>query len=73
MRFAGQLRISSQQVKEARNAARAYVLDQLLETMFSWGGHGNYSRQKLFDLASKLGISQQDALEIEAQFQRRRG
>ena len=73
MRFASQLKLQSKTVKEMRNAARGYVIDQALEAMFSWVGHDQYSRQQLFTLADKLGMSQQEALEAEAQFQRRRG
>ena len=73
MRFATQMRLSSIQVKEARNAAKGYIIDQVLEAMFSFGGHDDYGRQELFKVAKNIGMSQQDALKAEAEFQRRRG
>ena len=73
MRFASQLGLPSQQVQSACHAARGYIVDQVLENMFSWGGHDPYARQKLFNLAQKIGMTQEEALTAEAQFQRRRG
>jgi tellurite resistance protein len=71
--FAQQLGLSSDSIQKIRNAAQYYILSQALESMFGWGGHDQYARQKLFELASKIGISQQEALMAEARFQRRRG
>ena len=71
--FASQLGLSSQQIQASCHAARGYIVDQALENMFSWGGHDPYTRQKLFDLAKNIGMSQEEALTAEAQFQRRRG
>jgi uncharacterized tellurite resistance protein B-like protein len=71
--FAQQLGISSNSIQKIRNASQDYILSQALESIFGWGGHDQYARQKLFELASKIGISEQEALLAEARFQRRRG
>lgn len=71
--FAQGLRLNSSQVQAARTAAQGYVLDQVLERMFTWGGHDNTARQQLMDLAGQLGMTQQEAQVAEARYQRRKG
>ena len=72
--FAQQLGLSSASIQKVRGAAHDYILSQALESMFGWGGnHDQYARQVLFELAQKIGVSQQEALMAEARFQRRRG
>lgn len=72
--FAQQLGLSSSSIQTIRSAAHDYILSQALESMFGWGGnHDQYARQVLFELAGKIGVSQQEALMAEARFQRRRG
>ena len=72
MQFSSHLHLNSQQIQAACYAARSYIIDQALENMFSFG-HDAFARQKLFELAANIGMSQEEALTAEAQFQRRRG
>ena len=71
--FAQQLRLTQNSIQKVRTSAQDFILCQALETMFAWGGQDQYARQKLLELASKIGVSQQEALMAEARFQRRRG
>ena len=72
-RFASNLGLSSSSIEKVKLASQDYILSQALEGMIGWGGHDQFARQKLFELAGKIGVSQNDALMIEARFQRRRG
>ncbi|MFT5679536.1 MAG: hypothetical protein ACI8RZ_000440 [Myxococcota bacterium] len=71
--FAKGLKLNSSQVQTARTSAQGYILDQVLERMFTWGGHDTTARQQLMDLASRLGMSSQEAQVAEARYQRRKG
>ena len=71
--FAKGLRLNTNQAKAARAAAQGYILDQILERMFTWGGHDATARQQLMSLASRLGMSPQEAQIAEARYQRRKG
>ena len=71
--FAQGLRVNNRQVQDARTAAQGYILDQVLERMFTWGGHDNTARQQLMELAERLGMTQQEAQLAEARYQRRKG
>ena len=71
--FAQGLRINSNQAKQARADAQGYILDQVLERMFTWGGHDATARQQLMALAGRLGMSEQEAQVAEARYQRRKG
>jgi hypothetical protein len=71
--FSQGLRLSSSQIQAARAAAQGYILDQVLERMFTWGGHDSTARQQLMALAGRLGMSQQEAQVAEARYQRRKG
>jgi len=71
--FAQSLGLQSAAIQKVRSAAQDYILSQAMEAMFGWGGHDQFTRQKIFELAAKVGMSQQEALMAEARFQRRRG
>ena len=71
-RFSADFGLSMQQVKLVREAAQGYILDQAMESIFGWGGHDQYARQKIFELAKNLGMTTQAASLAEARFQRRR-
>ena len=71
--FAQGLRLNTSQVKAARSAAQGYILDQVLERMFTWGGHDATARQQLMALANRLGMTAQEAQVAEARYQRRKG
>lgn len=70
--FASSLGLSASQTRAIQKRAQMYILDNAMETMFSWGGHDNFARQNVLGLAQRIGLSQNDALEAEAQFQRRK-
>lgn len=69
--FARGLRLSQQREDRVRRMAQTWILDQALDRMFAWGGHDQHARQQLFELAGRLGMSQDEALDAEARFQRR--
>lgn len=71
--FSQGLQLSNAQIRAARDYAQGYILDQALERMFTWGGHDAHSRNELFALAERLGMSQQEAQVAEARYQRRKG
>jgi len=71
--FAKGLQLNTSQAKAARAAAQGYILDQILERMFTWGGHDATAREQLMSLASRLGMSPQEAQVAEARYQRRKG
>mgnify|MGYP002631913712 CR=1 FL=1 len=71
-RFARGLELSSPREDRVRKVAQGWILDQALDRMFTWGGHDDHARQQLFQLAGRLGMSQDEALEAEARFQRRK-
>ena len=71
--FAQQLGLNQGSLQKARAAAQDFILSQTMETMFAWGGQDRYARQNLLEIASKIGMSEQEALMAEARFQRRRG
>ena len=72
-RFAQGLRLGSNQIQAARQAAQGYILDQALERMFTWGGHDAHARNELLALAQRLGMSADEAHTAEARYQRRKG
>jgi len=71
-RFGRGLNLSSAQVERSKDAAQTYVMDQALDRVFTWGGHDAGSRHQLIELANRLGMTEMEALEAEARFQRRR-
>jgi hypothetical protein len=70
--FARGLGLRDDQAARVKLVAQVWMLDQALEHMFAWGGHDAHARDQLFALARRLGLSQAEALEAEARFQRRR-
>jgi uncharacterized membrane protein YebE (DUF533 family) len=58
---------------EALARARGFVLDQVLERVFGWGGHDEHARREVLAIASKIGMDERDAQIAEARFQKRRG
>ena len=72
MNFAQSMRLSAIQIGNVQTKAQHYILDNAMEYMFAWGGHDQFARQNIFQLASMIGLSQREAMEAEAKFQRRK-
>jgi hypothetical protein len=70
-RVAQGLELGPRDVDRARSAAQEHVLDLAMERMHTWGGHDAYARDQLLELATRLGMSQSDALRAEADYRRR--
>ena len=70
MQFAGALRLQSSEVKECRNMARAYILTNIIDGLYSTQGFSANSRARIVQLGSQMGISEADSLAIEAEYQR---
>lgn len=70
MVFAQGLGLNQSQVQAAEHAAQDYVLDQAMRTAFQFG-HDNYARQHIYQLGSRIGMSQDKVSMAEAQFLRR--
>jgi len=58
---------------EAAETARAYVLEQALERMVTWGGHDEHARDELNAMAERIGVARDEAERVEARYLRRRG
>ena len=58
---------------EAAEAARAYVLEQALERMVTWGGHDEHARDELNAMAARIGVDRDAVEQVEARYLRRRG
>jgi len=70
--FYGQsLQLSAIQIGQIQSKAQQYILENALEYMFAWGGQDQFARQNILQLATKIGLSQREAMEVEARFQRR--
>ena len=72
MEFVTGLQLSSQQVGTIQYNAQSYILEQAMEYMYSNNGGDAFARQSILQMATKLGMTQRQALEIEAKTQRRR-
>ena len=70
--FASSFALSYTQVLSVQKKSQMYILDNAMETMFGWGGHDNFARQNILGLAKRIGLSETEALQAEAQFQRRK-
>ena len=68
--FANGLKLSQAEVQAAETAAQDYVLDQAMRTAFQFG-HDDYARQHIYQLGSRIGMSQDKIAMAEAQFLRR--
>jgi len=65
------LQLSQSQIGRVQSIAQHYILENALEYMFGWGGQDQFARQNILQLASKIGLTQREAMEVEAKFQRR--
>lgn len=72
-RYAQQLGLTRQQADRARDLARGYLVDQVLDRMFTWGEHDEAARDQLVALGARIGMSRAEVERAEAQFQKRRG
>jgi hypothetical protein len=72
MEYGHSLGLSAIQIGKIQSIAQQYILENALEYMLSWGNQDQFSRQHLFQIASKIGLSQREAMEVEAKFQRRK-
>jgi tellurite resistance protein len=71
--FGQALGLTGAQATAMRQAAQAFLLDQAMERMVTWGGHDAHARKELYALADRLGMSRDEAEHAEAAWQRRRG
>ena len=60
--------LSQSQIGRVQSIAQHYILENALEYMFRWGGQDQFARQNILQLASKIGLSQREAMEVEANF-----
>ena len=65
--FANGLKLSQAEIQAAETAAQDYVLDQAMRTAFQFG-HDDYARQHIYQLGSRIGMSQDKIAMAEAQF-----
>ena len=72
LQYGKNLGLSALQIGAIQSKAQQYILENALEYMFSSGTQDHFSRQHLLELATKIGLSQREAMEVEAKFQRRR-
>ena len=70
--FGQGLALSSTQIGQIQSKAQNYILEKSMEWLYSSPGGEQFARQSILNLASKIGMSSQQALQVEAQFQRRR-
>jgi tellurite resistance protein len=70
--FAQLLRLPPDAAEGAAAAARAYVLEQALERMVTWGGHDAHARDQLMAMAENIGVSREEAERAEARALRRK-
>ena len=70
--MANGLGLSTTERQHAKNWAQSYILEQSIEYI-NISAHGNFAtaRRQILALASKIGLSEHDALTIEAKVKRR--
>ncbi len=71
-RWASALSLTARDLAEVQEAAQSYILEEALDRLTEWGGHDAQARQQLLQLAQRIGMTEQEALEAEARHQRRR-
>ena len=70
--FAQGLQLSSTQENMARTLAQTYILDNAIQYIYQSSlGNGGFNRQQILTLASKIGVTESTALDIEAKVKRR--
>ena len=72
LQYGKNLGLSALQIGAVQSKAQQYILENALEYMFASGTQDHFSRQHLLELSSKIGLSQREAMEVEAKFQRRK-
>lgn len=70
--FGQGLALSPTQIGQIQGKAQNYILEKSMDWLYSASGGEQFARQSILTLASKIGMSPQQALQVEAQFQRRR-
>ncbi|MEZ4235616.1 MAG: hypothetical protein R3F59_05515 [Myxococcota bacterium] len=70
--FGEQLGLTPAQRREARDAARTWIVDQALERAFAWGGHDQHARDEVISLGERIGMGREEVELAEARFQKRR-
>lgn len=66
------LQLSSQEAHRAKQLAQSYILESAIEYIYSSSlGNGNFSRQQVLTVATNIGLSETEALDIEAKVKRR--
>ena len=70
--FAQGLQLSSTKEQVARTLAQTYILDNAIQYIYQSSlGNGAFNRQQILTLASKIGVPEAQALDIEAKVKRR--
>lgn len=70
-RFASGLGLQGPRAEEAKRLAQAYLLDNAMERMLTWGGHDAHARGEVEALARRLGMTAQQGHEAEARVLRK--
>lgn len=70
--MASGLRLSTSEAQEAKLLAQTYILDNAIQYIYgSSQNAGSFARQQVLSLATKIGLSESQALDIEAKAKRR--
>jgi len=70
--FGRGLQLSSQESVRAKQLAQSYILENAIEYIYSSAlGNGNFSRQQILTVGANIGLSESEALDIEAKVKRR--
>lgn len=72
-RLADGLSLSAADRKRARDLACGYLIDQVLERVFTWGDHDASAREQLYRAGDKIGMTRAEIEQAEARFQKRKG
>ena len=57
---------------QARDVARAFVIDQACDRAFAWGGHDRAAREELYAIGERIGMSRGEVERAEARYQKRK-
>lgn len=69
--LASALGLSGQDVQMASDLAKTQVLEQVMSNLYLTQGFSVQTRQQMLSTAQRMGMSESEALSVEAQFQRR--
>jgi hypothetical protein len=69
--LASNLGLSAQDAQQAAHLAQTQVLEQVMSNLYRTQGFSTQTRQQMLATAQRMGVSESEALSMEAQFQRR--